>query len=214
MGSEKKHSSSRELVVYFDTPELLLLKNSGYLSYSAKEYMSKKDKLKYDEEIEFNYKNKKLIVPVKHYKNSKTLEGKHPLMSLVKRKYREVLTDELKNSEINQPMRIKPIFNVSKIVDSYKIVSDSNETLTLESHTIFSNSFDNELNFTLYYISSESNEKNEYSVYYDYFDEKVDFLSLRLNYPELVNLAYVFFLGLIAMATVFILFRNRLRKSN
>lgn len=113
-------SEDKELLVFFDTPELLLLENDAYILYSKREYISKKGKLKYLEEIKLRYKKIDKIFQVKHYKNSKTIEGKHSLISLVKRKEREEFIVVLKSFKIKKPMRMKQVFSVFKTINDKK----------------------------------------------------------------------------------------------
>ena len=58
-----------------------------------------------------------MTFPVKHYKNSEALEGKHPLLSLVKRKDRQTLINELQNLGVKYPLRFKEVFTVYKSID-------------------------------------------------------------------------------------------------
>lgn len=100
------------LEIYFDTPKLYLLKNDISLKYEAVKYLSKKkNKVKYNESIIFTTKDKKLhTFKVKHYNSVKYFEEKHPLLSLVKRKDRQLFIQLLKNNGIKYPMKLKYVF--------------------------------------------------------------------------------------------------------
>jgi len=107
------------LEVYFDTPKLYLLDNNLTLKYKVEEYTSKKNKLKYKENIIFIDKNQKLYnFKVKHYKTVKSIEEKHPLLSLVKRRDRKTFISLLKNNGIVYPMKLKYVLKVSNIASS------------------------------------------------------------------------------------------------
>jgi len=111
---------AKTLTIYFDTPELALLKNHSSIKYQTKEYTSKKGKLKYKESIIYSYdKNKTQTFKVKHYNTVKSPEEKHPLLALVKRKDRPLLISTLKQNGITYPLKLKYIFKTSDTNKTY-----------------------------------------------------------------------------------------------
>jgi len=108
-----KLDSNKSLIIYFDTPNLYLLENNLTLNYQAKKYISKKNKIKYKESITYISKSQeKHIFKVKHYNNVKFIEEKHPLISLIKRKDREVFLNTLKKDGIKYPLKLKYVFEI------------------------------------------------------------------------------------------------------
>lgn len=132
-GYTYKKNSRRQLEMYFDTPELFFLKNKFCLKYQAKEYLSKKNNKKYNEKIEFYTENDQFIYPVKHYKRAKSPEDKHPFLGMVKRKDRQTLIKGLQIAGVKYPLRLKKIFTVSKLINSYSIFNKNEQigTITL-----------------------------------------------------------------------------------
>ena len=111
---------AKTLEIYFDTPQLTLLKNNSSLKYQASSYTSKKNKLKYKESIIYTYDiNKTKIFPVKHYNTVKSIEEKHPLLALVKRANRPLLIETLKQNAIIYPLKLKYIFKTSDTNKTY-----------------------------------------------------------------------------------------------
>jgi len=112
-----KEIDNNVLEVFFDTPTLYLLKHDLSLKYQAEQYISKKKKKKkYHELIIYNsLDQKKHTFKVKHYKNVESMEEKHPLLSMIKRKDRKFFMDMLQKDGIEYPMKLKYIFeNVEK----------------------------------------------------------------------------------------------------
>ncbi len=115
--------------IYFDLPELTYLKKDGYIRYKALQYLTKKKKrVRYRENIEYSLDgNITYHFPVKHYNNVKTFEEKHQLLSLVKRGIRQSFLDRLKEDGLEYPMRLKEILQLSKIVQTYDISSNTSK---------------------------------------------------------------------------------------
>ena len=112
-GYQLKTTKKNELSLYFDTPGLSILENNGYLYYHAHEYLSKKNKKKYRETIK--YSNNGSVISdfmVKHYKSVKSIQEKHPLIALVKRKQRPLFMKTLRATGIKYPMKLNYIFDV------------------------------------------------------------------------------------------------------
>ena len=107
--------SAQTLNIYFDTPDLYLLKNDKTLKYQAKRYLTKKTKKpKYLESITYHSKTQKpTTFDVKHYNKVKTIEEKHPLLSLIKRDQRASFIALLKKEGLKYPLKLKYIFEAS-----------------------------------------------------------------------------------------------------
>ena len=188
--ANENFNTNRELIVFFDTPELSILKNDGYLKYVAKEYKTKKNKLKYTETIELKYNTIHRSIPVKQYNNIKMIEGKHALFSLVKREFRNEFKNILQQSGIKYPMRIKLIYRVSKIKNTYDLFFRNNKIDT--------------------FTKNLNDENNEYVTIYKYLKSKVNFLSLKLSYPNILNLLSALLTGLMGLIIIKLLFNKRL----
>lgn len=133
------------LEIYYDMPNLELLNNNASLKYQAKGYLSKKKKkLKYTESVIYVSKSYQThTFRVKHYNNVKSIEEKHPLLSLVKRKDRPLLIELLKQDGIIYPMKLKYVLkNTSDSKDkesdikTYKVLfydmKDKNKLFSIE----------------------------------------------------------------------------------
>ena len=108
-------NTSNDMVeVFYDTPNLFLHKNHIILKYVATKNKTKKGKIKYDEKIIYISKNHtKTIFKVKHYNSVKTIEDKHPLLSLLKRKDRASFFNLLNQDAITYPMRLKYLYSTT-----------------------------------------------------------------------------------------------------
>jgi len=120
-------SAQSTLGIYFDTPDLYLLKNDKTLKYQAKKYLTKKNKkIKYIETIIYESKTqKKLTYDVKHYNSVKYIEEKHPLLALIKRDQRITFKNMLKKEGIEYPLKLKYILKVVDSNTSYKEIFNS-----------------------------------------------------------------------------------------
>ncbi len=116
------NTQAKTLEIYFDTPELFNLKHGSSIKYQAVSYLSKKKKkIKYNENIIYTYDiNKTKVFPVKHYNSVKSIEEKHPLLALVKRKDREIFMTVLKNDGLIYPLKLKYILEVVDSNATYK----------------------------------------------------------------------------------------------
>lgn len=119
------------LEVFFDTPSLYLLKHDMSLKYQAEQYVSKKKKkIKYHELIIYkSLDQKKHTFKVKHYKNVKSKEEKHPLLSMIKRKDRKLFMNMLQKNGIKYPMKLKYIFENVKKSTNENNISNTYQTL-------------------------------------------------------------------------------------
>ncbi len=215
---EVKEMDGRVFEIYFDLPELTYLKQGGYIKYKAIEYLSKKKQnKKYIESIEYSFDgNITYSYPVKHYNSVKSFEEKHPLLSLVKRKDREIFLNRLHADGLKYPMRLKNIVQVSKLVHTIEIYSDSIsqgsikvnkiKSSVLENHTIFS-LLEINLNSTLFKKEIDINLNNEYSIVYKEMSERIQFFSWVLKYPYIINLLYAIGFGMIGILVVLTLLR-------
>jgi len=140
-GFEVEFKSERWFSIYFDTPELTFLNQNQQLKYQAKEDIRKKkvkkeyikkEKVKFDESIDY-LKNKQIqTYKAKHYKNSISIEEKHPLLGLVKRTERKAFIEQLQSDGITNPMRIKYIFQSSKNIHRYTLYNEENLLFSIE----------------------------------------------------------------------------------
>ena len=229
-----KQSDDKILEIYFDTPELMYLKQTRYLKYKAIAYLSKKKKkTKYRETIEYlSDNNKSYTFPVKHYNNVKSFEEKHPLLSLVKRKERQTFLDKLKSDGVKYPMRLKEIVQVSKLVHTFDIYTDDHKIGSIRISNMKTSALDNEIEFIISEIELKNNQKlvkglhnllgvtdqqaipNEYIVSYQQMEENVGLFYWILRYPYLVNLLYAIGFSLLGLLIIFGLFWKRLRLEN
>ncbi|RLA76306.1 MAG: hypothetical protein DRG78_19255 [Epsilonproteobacteria bacterium] len=116
------NTQAKTLEIYFDTPDLFNLKNGSSVKYQAVSYISKKKKkIRYHENIIYTYDtNKTKIFPVKHYNSVKSVEEKHPLLALVKRKDRELFMTVLKNNGLTYPLKLRYILETIDSNATYK----------------------------------------------------------------------------------------------
>ena len=120
---------AKTLEVYFDTPELQLLKSNESLKYQATKYLSNKNKPKYHENIIYTYDtNQTKIFQVKHYNSVKSIEEKHALLALVKRDERKLFIETLKHHGLKYPLKLKYILQTTDSFLSYKQLFDQQTT--------------------------------------------------------------------------------------
>jgi len=130
-GFKMEFKSERLVSIYFDTPELTFLNQNQHLKYQAKEYINKK-KVKFDESIDY-LKNKQIqTYKAKHYRNSISIEEKHPLLGLVKRTERKAFIAQLQSDGITHPMRMKYIFQSSKNIHRYTLYNEKELLFSIE----------------------------------------------------------------------------------
>jgi len=237
-GYKYRKNTGKLFEMYFDSPELNLLNKNQSLRYQAREYTSKKNKIKYHEEIQLLTKsNGQIVYPVKHYKRAKEYEGKHLLIGMIKRKVRSKFTNDLKVNGINYPLRLRTVFSVSKILDAYEIFDNNLPVGTIVVTDFETSSQKNKIYFSevkvipssltgnfdkLEFIYSDlkkqyetpldikNNEtKSEYSKIFQNMEEQVRFFHFRLKHPYAVYLLYSAFIVLIGLALVKLLFWNR-----
>lgn len=228
-------TTNKYFAIYYDTPELKLNKEYRYLRYQAREYFSRKQKRKYEENITYLSKNQQQrIISVKHYNRVKSLEGKHPLLSLIKRNERSTFIDVLDNDGIPYPMRLKQIFQVAKIVNTYELLKHDEKVATINLAQLRVSAFNQDTEFSiLTLIMSEAtsgtalqNElvaalglenalsyPTEYTAVYTKMQQTVKFFPWIFQYPYLVNLLYALGLGLLGGFIIWSLFRKRLKNS-
>jgi len=222
-----KERDDKIVEIYFDVPELLYLKQNGYVRYKAVAYLSKKKKrVKYKESIDYSLDNhSSYTFSVKHYKNIKTFEEKHPLLGLVKRKERQDFLDKLHNSGIKYPTRLKEIVRVSKLTHTFEI---NNSLETIHISKIEASAFDTKTGFILLetdvnnqrlidelinilHIKDQKAIDNEYLIAFKEMEKNVGLFYWILKYPYLVNLLYAAGFGLFGLLIIYILFGRRLK---
>lgn len=227
---EVKKTDDKILEIYFDTPELLYLKQNGYVRFKAVEYLSKKKKkVKYHENIEYSSdKNTSSRCSVKHYKSVKTFEEKHPLLSLVKRKEREDFLNKLKSDGIKYPMRLKEIVEVSKISHTFELNINKMKIGSISINQMRASAFDSETEFVMLGIISNNDtlidemkkvlkikdikiKDTEYTLAFEQMEKNVGLFYWILRYPYLVNLLYAVGFSIFGLLIILVFFRKRLR---
>ena len=234
-GFDVSRERSREFKIYFDTPELLLL-NSGYsLRFLGAGYHSKKLKQKFLEFIElFSGQNRGDRFAVKHYKNVESLEGKHPLLFLVKRKERVNFSEKIQGLGVTYPLRLKEIFQVSTIIHKTSIGYAGSIVGFIAEHEMIVRSHHEEIPLTLlefklnheligrlstdhrqmilqYADSVRCDTNTEYHFLFSRMNDEVRYFQLRLAHPYFMNLLYVCSLALIGICILKIIFWKRLK---
>jgi len=222
-----KERDDKILEIYFDIPELIYLKQNGYIRYRAVEYISKKNRVKYKESIDYSLdNNSSYTFSVKHYKNVKSFEEKHPLLSLIKRKERQDFLYKLHNSGIKYPTRLKEIVRVSKLIHTFEL-NNALET-TIHISKIEASSFNTKTEFILLEIDSKKQPlidelieivdikdkraiNNEYLIVFKEMEKNIDLFYWILKYPYLVNLLYALGFGLFGLLIIYIFFGKRLK---
>ena len=225
---EVKQTKDKILEIYFDVPELSYLKQNGMIRYSAVAYLSKKKKkVKYSESITYSLDgNATSTFSVKHYNNIKTMEEKHPMITLVKRKERQIFLDQLHKDGVKYPMRLKEILQVSKIVHTLAVENDSNKIASISINQVEASALDQETNYVMLTIETDNTTnivreiksllglqataKTEYQLAFDEMNNNVSLFYWILRYPYLINLLYGLSFGMIGFMLIFLLFRKRL----
>jgi hypothetical protein len=155
--TQLQYTLHREFQIFYDTPELFLLKNNGSLSFLAQEKTSVRNKQKFNRSINYQFQQYALILPVKHYKRVKTISDKNPLLFLVKRGDRKQLIQQLALHGIKQPMRLKKIFNTSKHIHKYQLFAQDFKTKLLDIRLIdyFSQVFNSDFQLSILSIQAQ-----------------------------------------------------------
>jgi len=191
---ELKKENSIE--VYFDTPELTLSTQNQFLRYQIKESKGKKVKKSYRESVLYLTKDKTpLTYPVKHYNSIKSVEEKHPLLSLIKRADRESFIRKLKENGIEHPLTLKYLFKISKFTHSYQLLDKNKISI------IVIVNFNIERKITTIKITTPTDIKkltkelnltkiktNPYIFYLNKIKEDNSYFTIQIKYPYLINL--------------------------
>ncbi len=230
-----KKSSARSAGVYFDTPELSLLRQSGYLRIDAVEYQSKKGKTKFHETIQYSRLGKtEYNLEVKHYNRVKSFEGKHPLLGLVKRKERSGFLEVLNTDGFIHPLRFKQIAKLTRISYIYKISLNGIHVVNISVHEIKTAALNQESTFNIISLRSNGSQKgnesfkklsavllkalkiqkddifdNEYSVLHHQLKIKTPYFDWLLCYPFLINLLYSLFIGLFGLIFICLVLQRK-----
>ncbi len=226
-----KETNDKVFEIYFDLPELSYLKKNGYIRYKAVQYHSKKkNKKKYRENIEYSPDgNRTYTFPVKHYNSVKTFEEKHPLLHLIKRKERQHFIDRLKQNGVKYPMRLKEILQVSKLVHTFELYSDTHTAGSIYISKVRASAFGNDTKFIMLEIDTQNSQRvmddlhdllgirdknnthNEYVIAYEEMKKHVGLFYWIVRYPYLINLLYGAGFGLIGLMIIFFMFGKRLK---
>ncbi|NOR54964.1 MAG: hypothetical protein GQ531_02030 [Sulfurovum sp.] len=223
-----KQTDDKILEMYFDVPELNYLKQNGMIRYRAVEYRSKKkNKIKYRESIAYTLDgNTTSTFSVKHYNNIKSMQEKHPMLTLVKRKERQVFLNQLHQDGVKYPMRLKKIVQVSKVVHTLAVENNSNKIANISISQVEASALDQETNYVMLTLETDNTTnvskeiknllglqaiaKTEYQLAFDEMNNNVFLFYWILRYPYLINLLYGLGFGLIGFMLIFLLFRKRL----
>ncbi len=231
-GYKIKESDNKILEIYFDTPELLYLKQNGFIRFKALEYLTKKKKrVKYHKTVEYSYDNNtSFVYPVKHYNSVKSFEEKHQLLSLVKRKEREGFLNKLKSDGLKYPMRLKEIVKISKIKHSFEHNMTSTNVGKIAISQMRVSALESEIEFIMLEIvtknqaivddlkeivgTKDANIKDtEYALVFEQMKKNVDLFYWILRYPYLVNLLYALGFGALGLLIIFALFSSFFRNT-
>ena len=221
--------------IYFDTPELGLLNNDRQLRIQLNEYFSKKRKSKYHKNIEYLNNNSLLLsLKAKHYKSVKTLEGKHPLMRVIKRKERAFFTDFLRKDNFDEILRLKEVARLVRVSSIYQLNTKEHHIASISFDEIKLSAFGDEVSFfsinpkveevgvdvryldaisksLLLALDSENVEvfNGEYEALHNQLKNKINNFDLLFQFPFLMRLLYPFIIGCISVFGIWIIFRIR-----
>jgi hypothetical protein len=186
---ELKKENSIE--VYFDTPTLTLSTQNKFIKYQIKSLQhpweskasapNKTKQKSYQESILYLTKENTLLTyPIKHYHTLKSLQEKHPLLSLIKRENREDFLKKLKENGIKHPLNLKYIIKLETSINHYKLHNSRQDKLS-----ILVNIVNIEKNLTTIEIKTFGKEKNN----------KLIKLNRELNLTEIKTNPYIFHLN-------------------
>jgi len=226
----------KEYFIFFDTPELALLKKNASLVYHAsvdlRPETGKKNKIK----KVLTYQNKQAYdIPTKQYDKVKSIMDKHPLFFLVKRRARGDLEQQLKADGITQPLRIKTVFSSAKNTQKVQLYDSNKKTLTLSLASYAVEVFNFNLHFSALTVVPELNKQenkqfkklttqlqqhyknvrkinggeSEYQIIYAYLQSKIGYIDYLIKYPEYVKLIMAMLIAGIGLVIIKLLFWRR-----
>ena len=215
-----KQREENSLEVYFDTPEFYLLAQKYYLTYEAKQKLSKKKK-NYDEVVYFKTSDSKAATfEVKHYKNTQTIEDKHPLLSLLKRDQREGFKNTLNASGIIYPMKLKYIFDVSKSTYHYELYQAQKRVsyITVSSYKAKNSTLLNTLvcdGVLLDFLKLKKTPQSAtiYMLLHEQISKADSLYNFKVTYPYLIKIIYTILLFIIGAILIYVPYRSILSNS-
>lgn len=226
----------KEYLIFFDTPELALLKKNANLVYHASADLTvkktKRNKIK--KVLTYQYQQTDDI-PTKQYDKVKNIMDKHPLFFLVKRRARRDLEQQLKADGIAQPLRIKTVFSSAKNTQKVQLYDTNKKTLTLSLASYAIEVFNFNLHFSMLTVVPELNkqdnkqfrklttqlqqhykntrkmkgEESEYQIIYAYLQSKIGYIDYLIKYPEYVKLIMALLMAGIGLIIIKLLFWRR-----
>lgn len=226
----------KEYLIFFDTPELALLKKNASLVYHASADLTvkktKRNKIK--KVLTYQYQQTDDI-PTKQYDKVKNIMDKHPLFFLVKRRARRDLEQQLKADGIAQPLRIKTVFSSAKNTQKVQLYDTNKKTLTLSLASYAIEVFNFNLHFSMLTVVPELNkqdnkqfrklttqlqqhykntrkmkgEESEYQIIYAYLQSKIGYIDYLIKYPEYVKLIMALLMAGIGLIIIKLLFWRR-----
>lgn len=209
-----KQTEENSLEVYFDTPEFYLLAQKYYLKYEAKQKLSKKKK-NYDEAVYLKTSQPTVVFGVKHYKNTKTIEDKHPLLSLLKRDQREDFKNTLNSNGVAYPMKLKYIFDVSKPTYHYELYQAQKRVshITLSSYKTKNTTLLNTLTsdgILPDFLKAKKPTKDEmlYMLLHEQISKADPLYNFKIMHPYLIKIIYIIFFCIIGTILIYLLYRN------
>lgn len=226
----------KEYLIFFDTPELALLKKNANLVYHASADLTvkktKRNKIK--KVLTYQYQQT-YDIPTKQYDKVKNIMDKHPLFFLVKRRARRDLEQQLKTDGIAQPLRIKTVFSSAKNTQKVQLYDTNKKTLTLSLASYAIEVFNFNLHFSMLTVVPALNkqdnkqfrklttqlqqhykntrkvtgEESEYQIIYAYLQSKIGYIDYLIKYPEYVKLIMALLMAGIGLIIIKLLFWRR-----
>lgn len=221
-----KTTTSNTLKIYFDTPELDILKNKGALYYQAQHHKTNNNK--YLEKVIYtNNKKTAKEYEVKHYEKVKSIQGKHPLLALIKRKQRAEFSQTLNATGIAHPMTLKYMFDVSQQSRHYQLYKNG---IKQAHYTVTTHKINNHKNVTINKFTIDNNNQhlttlipqlkltklaqneNTYTTLYNELRKKEPNFDWKRNNHYLLNIIYITLTAIIGCLIIFLLNIKRLFK--
>lgn len=235
---------SKDYLIFFDTPELELLKQNASLVYHASSgpasktsNKTKNNKIK--KVLRYQYQQT-LEFPVKQYDKVKSIMDKHPLFFMIKRSARNSVIQQLKADGIAQPLRMRTVFSSAKNTEKVLIFNENKQILTLNLALYSVEVFNIDLQFSTLSMTPEphkqdneqlkkliaylaqryknareiNRKENEYQIIYSYLQAKIGYIEYLIKYPEYVKLLMALLTAGIGLIMIKLLFWRRVFNKN
>ncbi|HIM07217.1 MAG: hypothetical protein ABGX36_03870 [Cycloclasticus sp.] len=232
-GFSTQISTSHSTNLYFDTPDQSLAKKGDYLRLVTLKAASTKTGV--DETLQYSNSNGSFYsMSVKHYRAAKTLEGKHPLISLIKRKERPMFKQLLVSDGVGYPLTLRAFSRVVKasykyqldlggesvatvIVNNVKSIAFNSvfefKTISIESNNMMSSESKladlTQHLFDTFGIAGETIFDNEYTLVHSHLTRHLVFFDWLLKYPFTSNLWRSLLFGLFGGMIVLYILKRR-----